>query len=202
MANAIDIRAVTKTFPGVVALDGVSFGVEAGTVHAVVGENGAGKSTLMKILGGVYHPDRGEILVGGKRAHIRSVQDAVAHGISVIYQELNLMPELSVAENIFVADLPTARYLPLVRPRRLEARAAELLGRLDLGLESGHPGEAPQRLAAPDGGDRQGAPPRRLESSSWTSPPRPSPGPRWRSSSRSSGRFARRARPSSTSRTG
>ena len=134
MPTAIDIRNVTKTFPGVAALTDVSFAVRSGEVHAVVGENGAGKSTLMKILGGVYQPDRGEIDIGGKRAHIRSVRDAVDHGISVIYQEFNLMPELTVAENIFAADLPTVPFLPLVRRGHLAERTEALLRRLALEL--------------------------------------------------------------------
>jgi ABC-type sugar transport system ATPase subunit len=137
MADAIEIRHITKTFPGVAALSDVSFTVRKGEVHAVVGENGAGKSTLMKILGGVYRPDRGEIVIDGRPAHIRSVQDAVAHGISVIYQEFNLMPELTVAENLFAADLPTVAGLPILRRRRLQARAEELLGRLALDLDPG-----------------------------------------------------------------
>ena len=135
MADAIEIRRITKTFPGVAALSDVSFTVRKGEVHAVVGENGAGKSTLMKILGGLYRADRGEILLDGRPASLRSVHDAVAHGISVIYQEFNLMPELTVAENLFVADLPTLPGLPILRRRTLQSRAEELLGRLALDLD-------------------------------------------------------------------
>ncbi len=134
MADAVEIKDITKTFPGVVALSDVSFSVRPGEVHAVVGENGAGKSTLMKILGGVYEADRGEIILNGKPAHIRSVQDAVAHGISVIYQEFNLMPELTVAENIFVADLPTLPFPPLLRLGMLKSRTEQLVSRLALDL--------------------------------------------------------------------
>ena len=134
MADAIEIRSITKTFPGVTALSDVSFSIHAGEVHAVVGENGAGKSTLMKILGGVYQADRGEIVIDGAVAHLRSVQEAVAHRISVIYQEFNLMPELTVAENIFVADLPTRRFLPLLRMKALKERTRELIDRLSLDL--------------------------------------------------------------------
>jgi ABC-type sugar transport system ATPase subunit len=120
-----------------VALSDVSLSVRKGEVHAVVGENGAGKSTLMKILGGVYRADRGEILIDGRPVQIRSVQDAVAQGISVIYQEFNLMPELTVAENLFVADLPTVPWLPILRRRTLQARAEELVARLALDLDPG-----------------------------------------------------------------
>jgi ABC-type sugar transport system ATPase subunit len=133
--DAIEIRHVTKTFPGVAALSDVSFTVRKGEVHAVVGENGAGKSTLMKILGGVYRPDRGELLVEGRPAALRSVQDSIAHGISVVYQEFTLMPELTVAENVFVADLPTVPGLPILRRGALQARAAALLERLALDLD-------------------------------------------------------------------
>jgi ABC-type sugar transport system ATPase subunit len=135
MADAIEIRRITKTFPGVVALSDVSFGVREGEVHALVGENGAGKSTLMKILGGVYRPDRGEVLIHGQGVQIRSVKDAVAHGISVIYQEFNLMPELTVAENLFAADLPTLPVLPILHRRALVSHARVLLDRLALDLD-------------------------------------------------------------------
>ncbi len=135
MADAIEIRHITKTFPGVAALSDVSFRVQEGEVHAVVGDNGAGKSTLMKILGGVYRPDRGEILIQGRMAQIRSVQDAVARGISVIYQEFNLMPELTVAENLFAADLPTLPFLPILRRKVLQTNARALLDRLALDLD-------------------------------------------------------------------
>jgi len=102
----IEIKNITKLFPGVKALDNVSFSIEEGEVHAIVGENGAGKSTLMKILGGMYQADSGEFYIRGKKQEIHSIQDAMKNGISVIYQELNLMPELTVAENIFASALP------------------------------------------------------------------------------------------------
>jgi ABC-type sugar transport system ATPase subunit len=89
----------------------------------------------MKILGGVYRPDRGEIVLDGRPAVIRSVHDAVARGISVIYQEFNLMPELTVAENVFAADLPTLPFFPILRRRTLLARAEALLHRLGLDLD-------------------------------------------------------------------
>ncbi len=103
--EALDI---VKTFPGVRALDRVSFELRAGEVHALVGENGAGKSTLMHILGGVYQPDSGRILVGGKEARFADPYDAAKHGISVVFQELSLSPNLSIAENIFANRQPTS----------------------------------------------------------------------------------------------
>lgn len=100
------MRNISKSFPGVKALDGVSLQVEQGTVHAVMGENGAGKSTLMKVLFGQYAPDEGEIIFEGKPVAFKSVKEAVSHGISMIYQELSPIKELSIAENVFVGRYP------------------------------------------------------------------------------------------------
>jgi ABC-type sugar transport system ATPase subunit len=100
------MRDIGKTFPGVRALQGVSLTVREGQVHALLGENGAGKSTLIKILSGAYARDEGEILWEGRPAHIRGPEDAQALGISTIYQEFNLAKDLTVAENIFLGQLP------------------------------------------------------------------------------------------------
>ena len=100
------MRNISKSFPGVKALDEVDLQVEKGTVHAVMGENGAGKSTLMKVLFGQYQPDGGEILFEGKPVQFKSVKEAVASGISMIYQELSPIKELSIAENVFVGRYP------------------------------------------------------------------------------------------------
>ena len=102
-------RGISKNFPGVKALENVDFSLGKGTVHALVGENGAGKSTLMLILGGVYEPDAGEILLEGRAVNFTSSHDANAAGISVVYQELSLVPNLSVAENIFANRQPLKR---------------------------------------------------------------------------------------------
>jgi len=96
------LREVTKRFGGVVAVEGVDFDLRPGEVHALVGENGAGKSTLMKIVDGLYGPDEGRLEVGGETASFSSPRDAEAAGIAMIPQELDLFPELSVAENLFV----------------------------------------------------------------------------------------------------
>ncbi len=96
------MNKITKTFPGVKALSDVDFELKEGEVHALLGENGAGKSTLIKVLGGIYHADSGEIEIDGKNVKITSVQDAEANGISIIHQELVLVPYMSVAENIFL----------------------------------------------------------------------------------------------------
>ena len=103
----LEMTGIHKAFPGVVALDGVDLTLHAGEVHMLLGENGAGKSTLVKILSGAYRKDSGEIRMHGQAVEIQSPRDALARGIRVIYQELNLVPQLSVAENIFLGDAPT-----------------------------------------------------------------------------------------------
>lgn len=97
---------ITKTFPGVKALAEVSFGVREGSVHALMGENGAGKSTVLKVLSGLYTPDGGRLLIGGVEGRFASTAAALRAGVAVIYQELHLVPELSVAENLYLGHLP------------------------------------------------------------------------------------------------
>ena len=98
----LEARGVGKTFPGTQALDSVDFAIYPGKVHALVGENGAGKSTLVKILAGIETPTTGTLLESGRPIRLESTRDADRFGIGVIHQELNLLPDLSVAENIFV----------------------------------------------------------------------------------------------------
>jgi len=105
----LEVKGVHKHFPGVHALNGVNFQLKKGEVHALVGENGAGKSTLIKILSGVHNIDEGEYLIEGKPANIRTPHEAIEKGISVIYQELMLIPHMSIAENIFFSHLPNTR---------------------------------------------------------------------------------------------
>ncbi len=105
----LKVRDITKRFPGVLALDRVSFDVYPGEVHALIGENGAGKSTLMKVLAGKYRPDSGEMLFQGDSVTFHSPFDARIKGILLIHQELSLVPELSVAENVFLGSLPVSR---------------------------------------------------------------------------------------------
>ena len=102
----LEMNGIGKTFPGVKALEGVNLTVREGQVHALLGENGAGKSTLIKILSGAYSKDEGQILWEGEPVEIKSPQDAQRLGISTIYQEFNLAPHLTVAENIFWAICP------------------------------------------------------------------------------------------------
>jgi inositol transport system ATP-binding protein len=96
------MQGITKRFPGVLALNDVQFKLRAGTVHSLMGENGAGKSTLMKILAGVYVLDAGQILLDGKPVSITDPRDGLAHGISMIHQELSFVPDMSAAENIYL----------------------------------------------------------------------------------------------------
>lgn len=109
----LEMRNITKTFPGVRALDDVTFRVRPGTVHALMGENGAGKSTLMKCLFGLYSPDAGEIYLDGQRVHLNSPKQALDHGISMIHQELHPVPHRSVMENIWLGRFPQVKIGPL-----------------------------------------------------------------------------------------
>jgi ribose transport system ATP-binding protein len=135
--SVLAMRGVTKRFPGVVALDGVSLELRKGEVHALCGENGAGKSTLMKILSGVHQADAGEIVFKGRPCRYLSTLEAQADGIAIIHQELNLIPHLSVAENIFLAREP--RKGPFVDTRKMRAQASVLLERLKLAVSPDAP---------------------------------------------------------------
>jgi len=127
--HILEMQNITKTFPGVKALDGVSFSVMPGEVHALVGENGAGKSTLMKILNGVLEPDSGTILVDGTQVAFKQTRQAQACGISLIYQEFNLVNTLSVAENIYLGFLQTGK-TGLVNWKSVRKEASDLIRHL------------------------------------------------------------------------
>ena len=131
----VEARNITKRFPGVLALDGVRLRVYGGQVNALVGENGAGKSTLMNILSGVYTDYEGEVLVDGQVQHFSSVTDAQAKGIAIIHQELNVIPYLNVAENIFLGREPVTR-LHLIDKSRMHNEARELLKRLHSDIDT------------------------------------------------------------------
>ncbi|CAA9399691.1 Ribose ABC transport system, ATP-binding protein RbsA [uncultured Rubrobacteraceae bacterium] len=124
----LEVRRVTKRFPGVLALDDISFGLRAGEVQALVGENGAGKSTLIKVMTGVYGPDEGQILFQGEEVSFSEPRESQAAGISTIYQEINLIPLLSVAQNVFLGREPRGR-LGLIDRDRMNREAAEILER-------------------------------------------------------------------------
>ena len=103
------MKNIHKQFPGVYALNSVDFELKAGEVHALLGENGAGKSTLIKVLGGIYHPDQGQIIIDGKEVKINSVPDADAAGVSIIHQEIMTVPYMTIAENIFLGKEPRTK---------------------------------------------------------------------------------------------
>lgn len=126
---------IRKEFPGVLALKDVSFQLHAGEVHALLGENGAGKSTLIKILGGIYSSDAGEIVIDGNVVTINSVQDAQKHGISVIHQELVLVPHMTVAENIYLGREPLLRKSRFVDFREMNEAAKQILDSFELDIK-------------------------------------------------------------------
>ena len=129
----LEMKNIHKRFPGVYALKGVSLQLKAGEVHALLGENGAGKSTLIKILGGIYSKDEGEIYIEGKKTDIKSVNDARAAGISIIHQELVLVPYLTVAENIFLGREPKKKSGFLDEDEMIR-RTGEILNELGLSI--------------------------------------------------------------------
>ena len=128
------MKGITKTYPGVRALDNVSFDVVKGEVHALVGENGAGKSTLMKILAGAQPMDSGEIIINGEPVHITTPQKAMDLGISIIYQEFNLVPYLNAAENIFLGREPKATVPGFIDFRTMYSEAERVIDQLGVKL--------------------------------------------------------------------
>src|SRR5690606_22391948 len=127
-------EGVRKEFPGVVALDDVSFRLRRGSVHALMGENGAGKSTLMKVLAGIYQPDKGRVQLKGVDIRLKSPLDALENGIAMIHQELNLMAHMTVAENIWIRREPLNR-LGFVDHGEMYRRTEELFERLNIGID-------------------------------------------------------------------
>lgn len=131
----VEMRGICKSYPGVRALDAVDFEIFPGEVHALVGENGAGKSTLMKILAGAETADRGEILVDGVRTEIGGPQEAIRRGISIIYQEFNLVPCMNAAENIFLGREPAGRVPGAVDFRRMYQESQSTVNALGVSLD-------------------------------------------------------------------
>lgn len=129
------MKNITKTFPGVKALDHVNLDLKAGEVHALLGENGAGKSTLIKVLGGIYHADEGTIEINGKEVQIASVQDAERNGIAIIHQELVLVPYMTVAENIFLGRELGGKVT--VKLKDQEREAQKILDALGMDINAG-----------------------------------------------------------------
>lgn len=109
MNNTLELQGISKSFPGVKALDSIDFSLEGGTIGGLVGENGAGKSTLLKILSGAYIPEQGNIVIDGAQYSFKNTRDALAAGIAIIYQELNLVPEMTVAENMMLGRYPVRK---------------------------------------------------------------------------------------------
>jgi simple sugar transport system ATP-binding protein len=130
----VELRGITKRFPGVVACDGVDLSVASGEVHALLGENGAGKSTLMNILFGLYRPDEGEIALDGEAQHFRSPADAIAAGIGMVHQHFMLVPVFTVAENVMLGVEATGRFGGIERSDARE-RVAELSERYGLAVD-------------------------------------------------------------------
>lgn len=138
----LEAKEITKTFPGVKALDNVSFNLKEGEVHALLGENGAGKSTMMKVFSGVHQPDSGSVSINGKKVNITSPKAAMDMGIGIIYQELNLCPHLTVAQNIFLCREP--RKGMVVDRKKMNEDAKELLDFIHAGID---PDERVSRLS-------------------------------------------------------
>jgi ABC-type sugar transport system ATPase subunit len=131
MTELLRLERVSKHFDGTQALAEVSLSVLAGEVHALVGENGAGKSTLAKVIAGVVRPDSGEIFLDGARIHLRNPLDAQSNGIGIIFQELDLFPHLSIAENIVAGNVQAERGL-FVQRAAMDRFCAPLLERVGL----------------------------------------------------------------------
>src|SRR6266478_4508299 len=133
----IAFKSITKRFPGVLALNGVSFEIERGACHALIGENGAGKSTLGKILAGVYVADAGEILLDGKAVNAPTPLAARKLGIAMVHQELAFCPNLTVAENLCLGDLP--RRAGWLARGRLREQASAMLGEIEAAFDVDQP---------------------------------------------------------------
>ncbi|MBP5727010.1 MAG: sugar ABC transporter ATP-binding protein [Clostridia bacterium] len=130
----LEMKGISKSFPGVKALQNVEFQLKAGEIHALLGENGAGKSTLIKVLGGIYIAEEGKILIDGKPVVIDGVHAARENGISIIHQELVLVPHMTVAENIFLGREPMGKLG--VDYRKMASSAQEMLDKFDLGISA------------------------------------------------------------------
>ncbi|MDR1765414.1 MAG: sugar ABC transporter ATP-binding protein [Lachnospiraceae bacterium] len=130
LGDLLELRGIEKEFPGVKALKGVSFTVRPGEIHALCGENGAGKSTLIKVITGAHAHNAGEYLVDGKEVHFSSTDEAIGLGISCVYQELSIAPQLDVAQNLYIGNLP--RKGRLIDHKKLYAETSRILAQLDL----------------------------------------------------------------------
>jgi simple sugar transport system ATP-binding protein len=151
-APLLEARSLSKSYGAVQALDGISFAVRPGEVHCLLGDNGAGKSTLIKILAGVISPDVGSLRVGGKPTHFTSPRRAAEHGIATVYQDLAVLPLMSVARNFFLGAEPTKGWGPTrrVQWRQVREIAASELRRIGIKLD-----DVGQHVGTLSGGQRQ-----------------------------------------------
>ena len=135
----LEMRGITKDFPGVRALDAVDFGLREGEIHALLGENGAGKSTLIKILGGIYQPDSGSITLQGEERVVRSPRHARKLGIGIVHQELSLFSVLSVGDNVTAGDQPAAGFLRFVDRKAIRAKTRRIMETFDIDIDPDTP---------------------------------------------------------------
>lgn len=133
MDNYIEFKNISKEFPGVKALDHISFSIRQGETHAILGENGAGKSTLLNILHGIYHPTDGELLIGGEKIVFNSANEAIRFGIAKVHQEINMVPEMTVAQNIALGNEPLRN--GIIDFKKLNSEVKEILERLHCTIE-------------------------------------------------------------------
>ena len=151
----LELRGITKRFPGIVANDGVDFDLRKGEVHALLGENGAGKSTLMNVLYGLYRPDEGEILINGKPAELGSPKASIENGVGMVHQHFMLIPVMTVAENIVLATEPVHNGVLLDYDVAAEARGGDLdplrARRRPSRLRPGHHGRPAAARRDPEG---------------------------------------------------
>ena len=131
----LEMKNISKSFPGVKALQNVNFQLKSGEVHALLGENGAGKSTLIKVLGGIYNAEQGEIFINGNQVVIKNVSDARNNGISIIHQELVLVPFMTVYENIFLGRELVGTFG--IEGNKMRQEAQKMLDHFDLGIDAG-----------------------------------------------------------------
>jgi simple sugar transport system ATP-binding protein len=151
-APLLEVEGLSKSFGGVTAIDGISMHVRAGEVLCVLGDNGAGKSTLLKTLSGVHPPDRGRLLVSGAEVRFSSPRDALALGIATVYQDLAMVPMLSIVRNFFLGAEPTKGIGPF---RRLDLSRADAIVRAELAKMGIHVRDTSEPVGSLSGGERQ-----------------------------------------------
>jgi ABC-type uncharacterized transport system ATPase subunit len=192
MAPAVEMRGITKTFPGVTANDNINFTVEKGEIHGLLGENGAGKTVLMSVLYGLYSPDAGEIHIDGERAEIESPAAAMSLGIGMVHQHFMLVPSLTVAENVVLGREPTRNGLIDEGEMLERVRASCTEYRLDVDVEAS---VHTLSVGVQQRVEILKALYRGADILSSTNPPRSSPPKRWRTSSGPYGPSGSRGRP-------